>query len=421
MLGAGEDVDPGVWGQRHIPGAVETGVNQGSGPPVVFVRGVGVEDLRGRLLSPAAVEHPFVEASFTVRLRKVGKGVDDRGIKGVHEGVGIPGGLGEPVVEAAPAGAGHVGQDAVEDRTSPFILIEPVIEKGSKEAPALGRPEADGSPNTGSQPRRRPALLEGSAMLQECDEVAGGRRAQSHQCRILGRIDQLVDSPRFESRGHEDLSAAGDQFSIFLPGQPPVLARDDLSGTVGQVSDRQLQVGVIRIDGGIGGLHVPVGQGEAPDPGFGNELGTYQPSDGSRALLGHRSVQPQTVGDPGHVELPAQPGQAEAVVQQQRVSKLRRGGQFPGRSRQAEHAQHPLAAPVADLVEDGPVSLAGTGGSDEKKVGGELHFASPVARRQVDVADDSVLLQPGVDFEEDPSMDLLVGARRAEAAAVQDL
>ena len=81
MLGAGEDIDPGVCGQRDIPGAVETGVNQRSGPSVVFIGSVGIEDFGGGLLPPAVVEDPLVEASLTVRQGEIGKGVDDGGDK----------------------------------------------------------------------------------------------------------------------------------------------------------------------------------------------------------------------------------------------------------------------------------------------------------------------------------------------------
>ena len=109
------------------------------------------------------------------------------------------------------------------------------------------------------------------------------------------------------------------------------------------------------------------------------------------------------------------------MVQQQRVSELRRSGQVSRGGRPAEHSQHPLAASIADLIEDGPVALAGTSGPDEEKIGGEGHLASPVARGQVDVADGPVLFKLRVDLEEDFPLDHLIGSRRGETAALQNL
>ena len=162
---------------------------------------------------------------------------------------------------------------------------------------------------------------------------------------------------------------------------------------------RQLQIRIFGIDGGIGGLHIsgrPGGSFRARV--FGHELSPYQAPDGRGALLGHRGVQPQTLGIPGHVET-ASPSQArlKAVVQQQRVSELRRGGQVSGGGRPAEHPQHPLAGlDCRPHRGRSRCPCRDEWGRMRKKIGGEGHLASPVARGQVDVADGPVLFKlPG--------------------------
>ena len=78
--------------------------------------------------------------------------------------MGVPGGLGEAVVEAAPTGAGGVDKHAVEDLAPLLVPVEPLVEEMTQEAAGLGHAE--------SQPVARRDF---EATLEKTDALLGER------------------------------------------------------------------------------------------------------------------------------------------------------------------------------------------------------------------------------------------------------
>ena len=73
--------------------------------------------------------------------------------------------LGEPMVELAPAGAGHVGQQAVEDLPAGFVQVEAQVEEVAQEAPGLRDAKGVGAVDPVVQRVGGVDLLDGHVLL----------------------------------------------------------------------------------------------------------------------------------------------------------------------------------------------------------------------------------------------------------------
>src|SRR6478672_10004933 len=96
------------------------------------------------------------------------------------------------MVEGAASRAAHLIEHAVEDLPALLVFVEPLIEKMTEVAAALRHAPADRV----AQPRRR--VVRGRVVLQETDQIARPRQAETEHARIRRPIDDVVNAPGLE-------------------------------------------------------------------------------------------------------------------------------------------------------------------------------------------------------------------------------
>ena len=326
----------------------------------------------------------------------------------------VPGGLGEAVVEAATAAAGHVGDHAVEHPASLFVAVESVEQERTEEAAALGDPEAEGA---GDVARRDPEFL-GPVVAEQRDEVADAGRPQPHERRVVGAVHDLIDAVRLESAFQVHRAGVRYYRAVLDPAEAPLVARNDFPFVFHPAPNGHHVVGILRVLDLVGPV-VPVRERVmvlgAPD----HEVRPHQPLDGGtvRVLRDRRvHAHPQRVVI-GYVPLPAKPEQGESVAHQESVAEVRLGRGGEAALGHVEVAEHPLAPAVVDLMQQGAPALFHEPGADQMEIGGHLDLPVGVSRRESDVGDDLVGVVFGIEGEMDDPDDLLVGAGEAEAPA----
>ena len=121
----------------------------------------------------------------------------------------------------------------------------------------------------------------------------------------------------------------------------------------------------------------------------------------------HGRIEMHHAGAIRNVELPADPDQRVALLEQQRIAEVLFGAQFAAVV-EVEHAQHAPAAAIGDFEQRRAVPLRRILRPQHDQVGGELHQSFGVLRRAIDIRDDLVGGQFGIDGEIDFARDLLV-------------
>ena len=104
-------------------------------------------------------------------------------------------GLREAMIEAAPAGAGDVRPQSVEDPVALFVGIEAIVEELAQEAAALRSAEADGA-------------LHLALLLHISDVIADGGGSQARNGGVLAGVNHVVNAARFEAGGVFDAGCA---------------------------------------------------------------------------------------------------------------------------------------------------------------------------------------------------------------------
>ena len=140
------------------------------------------------------------------------------------------------MIETSPPGPAHVRPDAIKDLPLLLVLVETVIEKEAQEPAALRDAKPDGAPDMLVWVAKRIRAL--SAVLQQREEVAHGRRTETHDGRVLRLVHHVIKLPRLESRVHFDIRAA----------ELPLIARDHLARTLAPFTHRKLDRGIVRAD-----------------------------------------------------------------------------------------------------------------------------------------------------------------------------
>ena len=173
MLRAGHKVDARIGVRREIALAVDRGVDERSGAPVILVGAVGVESPRRDPSLFRARQQAIGEAGLRVALGLVAEGEQVGGVEKVEVGPRVAGRLREAVAEAAASGAADVRPDAVEDAAALLVLVEPGIEEGAQEAAAL----------RGAKRDRPPDAARLAALLQIREKRSEERRV-GKECRL---------------------------------------------------------------------------------------------------------------------------------------------------------------------------------------------------------------------------------------------
>ena len=152
-----------------------------------------------------------------------------------------------------------------------------------------------------------------------------------------------------------------------------------------------------------------------------DEVAPHQPADRPPVLRCGRGIDAHQPGTRRRVELPADPEQGKALPHQEAVADVGGRARVEAPSAVVEESEHPLAAAVGDLVEHGTVAALDALGFQQEKVRREFGLARGISRRLVEVGDDAVRRQCGIDCEEDLPRDLLVGADGAERLPADDV
>ena len=129
------------------------------------------------------------------------------------------------------------------------------------------------------------------------------------------------------------------------------------------------------------------------------ELGAHQPGDGTTALVRHRRVEPHQAVAPRDVELPAEPHQREAALQEKFVAELLRRARIERPRGPVIHQEHAFRAPVRHFEQHGAIAMRGITRFQHVDVGRKLHESLFIARRLIDIRNDPVSRVGRIDGE----------------------
>jgi hypothetical protein len=108
-----------------------------------------------------------------------------------------------------------------------------------------------------------------------------------------------------------------------------------------------------------------------------------------------------------HVEFPADPDERVAGLEEKRIAEILCGAEVAA-LREIEHADHASAAAIRNLEQRGAVTFRRVLGSEDEQVGREFDQTLSVPRSAIDVDDDLVRGELGIDGEVELAGDLLL-------------
>ena len=380
MLRPGDKIDPRVRRRRQVALAIDSRVDQRRSPTIVFIRRVAEEYLRHHpgLLGPD--EQTIRQSALRVGLGLEGERKDVGRIEKIEERTRVTRGLREPVIEAAASAARDVSPYSIKHLLPLLAGVESVVEELSQEAPAL-------------RGAYRNRVLVPSFVLQVGDVVANARGTETGQCRVLSGVGYFVDPARLKPALHIDMS------TIFF--EPPLAARNLAALAVDAVPHGHPDAR--RVGDRVGNMR-PVRHVEPVDPFVRDVIGSHHAFD----ALGGGSIEPH---QPGRIRrdvpLPSQPQQRESLFQEKVVSELSRRariGRGSGFS-QVEGRQHSLSPAVRHLEENRAVV---SGRLEHVEIRREFDQSLLVPRAVIDVGNDAVRREPGIDSEVNLAGDLCV-------------
>ena len=213
-------------------------------------------------------------------------------------------------------------QNAVEDTAVLFIAVESIVKKRAQEPSALGDAESVGALDIVFRiaqdcPR--------AAVFQKRDQVANGGWAQAHQDGILGGVDHFIDLAGLESRGHHHSRAIFDV---------PVRARHGATRALAPVANGQRELRIIGIQRRVRNM-IAIGERVAGLSAIEDQLGAHETGDVLIAVASDRCVEPHQSFALRDVELPAEPYQCEAAIEEKVIAELF-GRARVGRSRRRD-------------------------------------------------------------------------------------
>ena len=144
------------------------------------------------------------------------------------------------------------------------------------------------------------------AVFQERNQIANSRQAQAGDGRILRLVNHLIYLAEFKAIGHGEVRGVC---------EVPLVARNHAAGSVVPVAHRELNAGVLHIEYRESGVDA-VGQQPTVGLMIGHELGAHQ----AGYSLRHRDVIAHQSGGGHYIELPPEPHERVAFVEQQPIS-----------------------------------------------------------------------------------------------------
>ncbi len=197
MLGARHNVGANVWRIADVGAAERIGQAERLASFPHLERGCDVEQPRTGVRGVAPVEEASRSLSQRIGLARIGEGE----IVGRIEMIGLLAprahGLAEPNVQRHQAAA-DMREGAVENTPARLVPIESERNETADHPSAL-RAALDSGEIVGSIDRVDGAGVVLVGIAQEGAEVARRRKSEAADRRILGAVDQLIETPRFET------------------------------------------------------------------------------------------------------------------------------------------------------------------------------------------------------------------------------
>ena len=408
MLRAAEVVDPHRLGNFQIPLAGKVNMHHCAAAAPVFRGSVGIHNARQRPLGHRPGQNAVGFAGFRVGLRQIAEGKEV-----VGAAAGLAGGLGKAMIELAMLGPGHMGHQPVKGRAAAFIPIQPVIDQIPQETAALGGAETVSSfqlPGAG-------IAGGGVSIAQESGQFPGGQQSRPDYRRAGGGIADLINLARRKAGGPIDITGIRHYFALLHSGKGPFLPGNDLLRPVLAVLHRHNRGPILQVVGGIGAV-IAVGNKLLLNRRVGDKSNDQLAADGGTVrVLRFRGVEAQRPRDIRGVMLPTAPGHGETVPHQKAVAALQRflRGQVGGI---VEIAEGRAAAAVQDVKKETPPAPFRVDRLQKAEIGGELHQAGGVARRQFQVGYRGIGRMFRIHGKADQAVQLLVRADFAKGFAL---
>ena len=401
---AGDVVDAHVGRVGQIGRAVHRRVAQRPEPALVPVLGPGVEgeDLR-------------LEAGRDARAQAVALAGDRIGRHLVQEGELRFGEHAERVqqrealVEAGQARAAGLDERGVEHLAPLLVDGEAVVDDLADGAAGLRR-----SVHVGEPARRDDARL----VLHRRGHVADRGEADAGHRRILRLERHLVGEAGGEAALERHELRVGDVAAVDDAAELPVGARHQPPRREHAFARGQPVGGVVHVDGEIALGRVAGRPVHRVGRLVEQEPLAHPALDRLSVVARDRRLDPDQ--RLGHVELPADGDQREALLEQRGVAEVRApqsGRRRRGASLNVVSRRNRPA--VDDVEEDHPVAAGRILGLEDEDIGRELDLAVAVPRRHPEVGDDLVARMRGVDGEVGGAPDLLVRPGGAERLAAE--
>ena len=325
-------------------------------------------------------------------------------------------GLAELDVGEDLADSRDVGEHAVEDVTPRLVAIEAELEVIAQVAAALR--DADGQ--RGRDPGASAAVGRGvggalpvaQLVAQERDEIARGRVADAEHLRVPGRIPEVVDEARLETR------TLGQQLQVPAVAIRPAGGFDlgrrlTFPGARGQAGARLIERGRLVAERR---RRARLGHAGAED-----ELVTDRSDDRRAGVGGDRHADRHAVIHARRVGIPAAPHDGVALAEHEAVPGVLSSGRIVhgarGRRRLVHERQEELASAIGHLVEELPAAEGGIRRAHQVEVDFVLDEAPGVAGRPVEVDDDGVFRSGRIEVAVRRTRDANVGPGRPERAA----
>ena len=199
MIAAGQQKGSDIRHHRHVFQPIDRRMEQRRGASPIFIRRVGVEDLRHELGFQFVREQAVASARLGIELRHIAERKDIRRVKEIQIRMSIARGLCEAMIEAAAAAAGHVRHHSVERLSMRFVFVEAVIKIRAQKTAALRNTERDRLPDVALFDRQ----FRSAAILQLRNRIADRSRTEADDCRILRFVHDFIDLV-FLEHGRDD-------------------------------------------------------------------------------------------------------------------------------------------------------------------------------------------------------------------------
>src|ERR1700722_4114783 len=314
------------------------------------------------------------------------------------------------MVEAAPARAGDVSDDAVHHLTALLVGVEVLVEKMAEKAPTLRN--SDGIDTMNGRGGLRIVFQVGKEIAHRCKTEASDNG-------VFCFIDDLIDFAGLKSAVEVNEVRIGCKFAVHSVGKTPLTARNRLARSFRRVARGQ---NIFCTCGIVDGIAFSAGWSEERMAERHvlqflrwREIRAHQTANfSSSRIVRDGSVEFEILAVIGNVKFPADPGNRVAFAQEKSVAI------FAVRSRRTiavHEAQNSFSAAIGNFKEDGIIPFVHVLGFQEIEVGRKFDFPLRVARRFSEIDDQAVVKVFRIHREIDAADNLLVGSGQSERAA----